>query len=108
MSKVLHEIPKLQVVSACFSKLANKTYYGQWGMNDRWPSLNYSEGTNAAGIMWHDYKPHLTINGVEKKRTVNCFVALPPFAAEPLLNPGQSWWQMRICVSNRKVNFSII
>ena len=106
MSKALHEIPLLKVVSACFSKLAsNAKYHAQWRTSDQWTSLlwayyqdqlspllgdhefngkildaalrkdkiiksnlrNYSEGTNATGIMCHDYKPRLTLNGIEKK-----------------------------------------
>jgi hypothetical protein len=40
MSKVLHEISDLKVVSACFSKLAlNKKYHGQWQTSDQWTSL---------------------------------------------------------------------
>ncbi len=41
---------------------------------------------NDTGIMCHDYKPRLTLNGAEKKVIVNCYVSLPPFAAEPQLN----------------------
>jgi hypothetical protein len=43
MSKALHEISDLKVVSACFSKLAlNKKYHGQWRTSDQWASLLWS------------------------------------------------------------------
>jgi hypothetical protein len=44
-------------------------------------------------MICQDYKPTSTLNGREKKLTVRCYVTLPPFAAEPVLKPGQSWWQ---------------
>ena len=65
---------------------------------------NYSEGTNATGIMCHDYKPWLTLNGIEKKVIVNCYTTLPPFAAEPQLKPGQGWWQTLPLTRTRESN----
>ena len=65
---------------------------------------NYSEESNATGIMCRDYKPRLTLNGIEKKVTVNCYITLPPFAAEPQLKPGQSWWQTLPPTKTRESN----
>ncbi len=33
------------------------------------------------------------MNGIERKLIVNCYITLAPYAAEPQLQPGQSWWQ---------------
>ena len=132
MSNPVQEMAKLQVVSACFSKLAlSKKYQEQWRTNEQWASLlwahyqdvispilgedelsgklldaalkkdkviknnlqNYNVGTNAIGIMCHDFKPTITLNGTQRRQIVKCYIMLPPFAAEPGLQPGQSWWQ---------------
>lgn len=53
------------------------------------------EGTNATDIICHSYKPRVTINSIEKRTQVHCYITLPRYAAEPnVINPGQSWWQM--------------
>jgi len=54
---------------------------------------NYNVGTNAVGIMCREYKPTMVINGKQKKVPVKCYILLPPYAGEPPLAPGQSWWQ---------------
>lgn len=41
--------------------------------------------------MCYDYKPRITLNGIEIKVIVNCYITLPPFGAEPQIKPGQRW-----------------
>jgi hypothetical protein len=43
---------------------------------------------------------------VVKKVTVRCYVTLPPFAAEPVLQPGQSWWQALLPIRTRESNLN--
>jgi hypothetical protein len=55
---------------------------------------NYVEGTNATDIMCRSYKPRVTINGIENRTQVYCYITLSPYSAEPnVTSPGQSWWQ---------------
>ncbi len=54
---------------------------------------NYNHGTKAIGIMSHDYKPAITLNGKETRRIVKCYVTVPPNVGKPPLAPSQSWWQ---------------
>ena len=67
---------------------------------------NYVKGTNSTGIMCRNYKPRSILNGSLATRTqVNCYVAVPPFDAEPELSLGQCWYETlpptRIRESNR-------
>jgi hypothetical protein len=41
---------------------------------------------------------------VVKKGTVRCYVTLLPFAAEPVLQAGQSWWQTLPPTQTRESN----
>ena len=51
---------------------------------------NYNVGTNAIGIMRHDYNLSVILNGTQRWQLVKCYITLPPFAAEPGLQPGQA------------------
>ena len=55
---------------------------------------NYTAKSNPTGIMHCSYKPRLSLNGEQKSRGfVNCYLAVPPYAAEPALPSGTSWWE---------------
>ena len=43
--------------------------------------------------MCREYKPTIVLNGRQKKVPVKCYITLPPLAAEPVLQPGEIWWQ---------------
>ncbi len=48
---------------------------------------NYVKGTNATGIIWHSYKPHIILNGsLAIRNKVISYVAVPRFDSEPELS----------------------
>ena len=66
---------------------------------------NYVKGTNGTGIVCHSFKPRTTLNGsVTTRTTINCYITLPPYDAEPELLPGQSWWQTLPPTKTRESN----
>ena len=56
--------------------------------------------------MCREYKPTVTLNGVQKKQLVRCYIAVPPLTAEPVLQPGQCWWQTLPPTRTRESNRS--
>ena len=67
---------------------------------------NYTAKSNSTGIMHRSYRPRLILNGEQKRGgIINCYLAVPPYSAEPTLPSGTSWWETlpptRIRESNR-------
>ncbi len=54
--------------------------------------------------MCRDFKPTITLNGTQRRQIVKCYIMPPPFAADPGLQPGQSWWQTLLPTWTRESN----